>query len=62
MLCLITIIKDVPYKMNTLNDCNRQKPDVTKKNAVILTAMCSLDWTGWNPTNDICIDNIVPRQ
>ena len=26
------------------------------------TAMCSLDWTGWNPTNDICIDSMVPRQ
>lgn len=26
-----------------------------------LTAMCSLDWTGWKPTNEICIDRMVPR-
>ena len=26
------------------------------------TAMCSLDCTGWKPTNDICIDSMVPRQ
>ena len=25
-----------------------------------LTAICSLVWTGWNPTNGICIDSIVP--
>ena len=30
--------------------------------SVILTAICSLDWTGWNPTNEICIERIVPRQ
>ena len=27
-----------------------------------LTAMCSLDKTGWNPTKEICMDRIVPRQ
>ena len=27
-----------------------------------LTAMCSLDCTGWNPTKEICIDRMVPKQ
>ena len=24
--------------------------------------MCSLDWTGWNPTNEICMERMVPKQ
>ena len=28
----------------------------------ILTAICSLDCTGWKPTNEICIERMVPRQ
>lgn len=31
-----------------------------RKTELWLTAMCSLDWTGWKPTNEICIDRMVP--
>jgi len=36
--------------------------DYPKNRMVVLTAMCSLDWTGWNPTKLICMDIRVPRQ
>lgn len=33
-----------------------------QKSAMQLTSMCSELCTGWKPTNEICIDRIVPTQ